>query len=194
MTPICASAVWSVAHAGNVPAENDAVRLIAAAERQIGVTVRYDPAYQSIGFPGGDVAEDRGVCTDVIIRAYRSAFGFDLQREVNADMAANFSAYPKTWGLARPDPSIDHRRVPNLQVFFARRGAELARPATPGAWLPGDLVTQTVAKGLPHIAIVSATLNPAGQHPMVIHNIGRGTVLEDTLGAFPVTGRYRFLA
>jgi uncharacterized protein YijF (DUF1287 family) len=110
--------------------EPNAEKLIAAAESQIGVTRIYDAAYVRIPFPGGDVPAERGVCTDVVVRAYRQAFGYDLQAKLNADMKANFSAYPKRWGLSGPDSNIDHRRVPNLQVFFARQKLELPKPAT----------------------------------------------------------------
>ena len=173
-------------------AEPAAAKLIASATAQVGVTTLYDASYQSLKFPGGDVPVDRGVCTDVVVRAYRAAFNFDLQARVNADMRTNMAAYPNRWGAIRPDANIDHRRVPNLQVFLARQRAEQPRPVDLGGWQPGDLVTQLVPVGLPHIGIVSATLNPAGDALMVLHNIGRGTQLEDTLALFPITGRYRF--
>jgi uncharacterized protein YijF (DUF1287 family) len=165
-------------------------RLVAAAEAQIGVTVTYDPAYVRLAYPGGDVPRDRGVCTDVVIRAYRDAFGIDLQRLVHEDMRANFARYPRSWGLSWPDPNIDHRRVLNLQAFFRRRGRAL--PAdSPGDFAEGDLVTQMLPGNLPHIAIVTGRTGPSGA-PLVVHNIGGGTRLEDRLLDFPVTGRYRF--
>jgi uncharacterized protein YijF (DUF1287 family) len=167
------------------------LQLVAAAEAQIGVTVTYDPAYVRLAYPGGDVPRDRGVCTDVVIRAYRDAFGIDLQRLVHEDMKANFSRYPRSWGLSRPDPNIDHRRVPNLQTFFRRRGRAL--PAeSPEDFAEGDLVTQMLPGNLPHIAIVTGQTG-AGGAPLVVHNIGGGTRLEDRLLDFPLTGRYRFI-
>lgn len=166
-------------------------RLVTAAEGQIGVTVTYDPAYVRLAYPGGDVPRDRGVCTDVVIRAYRDAFGIDLQRLVHEDMRTNFSRYPRNWGLSRPDRNIDHRRVPNLQAFFRRHGRAL--PAdSPKDFAEGDLVTQMLPGNLPHIAIVTGQIGPRGA-PLVVHNIGGGTRLEDRLLDFPVTGRYRFI-
>lgn len=168
--------------------------LVAAAESQIGVTRIYDAAYVNLAFPGGDVPMERGVCTDVVVRAYRKAFNFDLQAAVNADMKAHFGAYPKRWGLSSPDANIDHRRVPNLQVYFARRKAELAKPATPEEWNAGDIVTMLVPGGRPHIGIVSDTLALGTLRPKVIHNIGFGTQNDDILGLLTITGRYRLLA
>jgi uncharacterized protein YijF (DUF1287 family) len=167
-------------------------RLVAAAEAQVGVTVTYDPAYVRLAYPGGDVPRDRGVCTDVVIRAYRDGFGIDLQRLVHEDMRTNFSRYPRSWGLSRPDRNIDHRRVPNLQIFFRRRGRALAAES-PKDFAEGDLVTQMLPGNLPHIAIVTGQTG-AGGAPLVVHNIGGGTRLEDRLLDFPVTGRYRFIA
>jgi uncharacterized protein len=157
------------------------VKLIAAAEAQIGVTMRYDPAYERLKFPGGDVPVERGVCTDVVIRAYRQAFNADLQALVNADMRAAFSAYPRTWGLTAPDSNIDHRRVLNLQVFFRRKGASLPVPNGPGEWQPGDVVAQTLPNGRPHIGIVSAKRHDGHPNLLVIHNIGGGTQAADIL-------------
>ncbi len=169
--------------------------LVRAAESQIGVTRRYDPAYRNIAFPDGDVERTGGVCTDVIIRAYRDGFGYDLQEAVNRDMTRAFSAYPKAWALSRPDPNIDHRRVLNLERFFLRRNAGLPKPDSTGDYLPGDLVTQRVGllrQTRPHIAIVSDRLSVDGLRPLVIHNIGAGTRLEDILETFPVVYRFRF--
>lgn len=164
---------------------------VAAARAQVGKTVLYDPAYRRIAFPNGDVPEDRGVCTDVVIRALRSAYGYDLQRELNTDIRRKPAAYPKRWGLMSADSNIDHRRVPNLQVFFRRRGWE--KPVTQGArdYRAGDLVTQMLPGNLPHIAIVSDRLSAEGR-PLMLHNIGAGAREEDTLFAFPITGHYRF--
>jgi uncharacterized protein len=169
-----------------------AQRLILAARAQVGVTTIYDPAYVALAFPGGDVPRERGVCTDVIVRAYRDGLGLDLQALVNADMRAAFSAYPRTWGLRSTDRNIDHRRVPNLQTFLARRGARLPVSASAKDWQAGDLVTSLVGGTLPHIGIVSDRLAPSGR-PLVIHNIGRGAQEEDVLFAHRITGRFAWV-
>lgn len=166
-----------------------AARLIEAARAQIGVTVRYDPAYTPLAFPGGDVPRERGVCTDVVIRAYRDAFGIDLQSLVNADMREEFSAYPRIWGLRRPDRSIDHRRVPNLRTWLTRQGAELPVPAEAAGWRPGDIFTSLVDQR-PHMGLVSDRRGPDGW--LIVHNIGAGTREEDGLADWPITGRYRW--
>lgn len=164
-------------------------RLPELARRQIGVTVEYDSAYVRLAYPGGDVPVERGVCTDVVIRALR-LLDFDLQKEVHEDMKRNFAAYPKHWGLKRPDKNIDHRRVPNLQTFFKRRGWGLPVTENPADYKPGDLVTSLVGGSLPHIMIVSDRKSEDGT-PLVIHNIGAGTDEEDSLFLFPLTGHYR---
>lgn len=163
-------------------------RLVAAAAAQIGRTVTYDPSYQALAYPGGDVPRDRGVCTDVVIRAYRDGLGIDLQSRVHRDMAANFAAYPKTWGLRRPDRNIDHRRVPNLETFLKRAGAAL--PAgTP--WRAGDLVTQRLPGNLPHILVIDARM-AAPSRPYAIHNVGAGARREDVITAWPIIGHFRW--
>jgi uncharacterized protein len=167
-------------------------KLVEAATGQIGVTTHYDPAYVKLTYPNGDVPMDRGVCTDVVIRAYRLGLGIDLQQLVHEDMNRNFASYPKMWGLAKTDHNIDHRRVPNLQRFFKRQKAELAVSDDFSIYQAGDLVTMMLPGNLPHIGIVSGTSNDAGSKPMLIHNIGGGTQLEDILGHYRVTGRYRF--
>ena len=167
-------------------------RLIAGAEGQIGRTVSYDPAYERIAYPEGDVPIERGVCTDVIIRAYRSGLDVDLQALVHEDMRANFKAYPSMWGLNKPDPNIDHRRVPNLAVFFRRSEASLPVSDDPRDYRPGDIVTQTLPGGLAHIALVTHRANADGTCPLVVHNIGAGARLEDVLFRFAITGHYRF--
>ncbi len=164
--------------------------MIEAARKQIGVTLHYDPAYSGLAFPNGDVPRSRGVCTDVVIRAYRDAFGVDLQSLVNADMKANFARYPKIWGLRRTDRNIDHRRVPNLQVFLKRQGAALPLSHDPGDWQPGDIFTSLVGGRLPHIGIVSN--RTSGSNPMIIHNIGSGTREENLLFAHKLTGHFRW--
>lgn len=180
----------SASAAPPLAAEPWAEKLIDAAQAQIGVTTRYDPAYVRLAYPMGDVPEDRGVCTDVIIRAYRSAFGVDLQQRVHEDMRAAFADYPKIWGLARPDSNIDHRRVPNLERFLDRRKSALPVTEVATDYRPGDLITQRLPGNLPHIAIVSRSPGPAG-HPLVVHNIGGGARLEDTLFGFPIVGHFR---
>jgi uncharacterized protein YijF (DUF1287 family) len=152
--------------------------------------VRYDPAYVSLAYPGGDVPADTGVCTDEVIRTYR-ALGLDLQKLVHEDMKRAFSAYPKNWGLNAPDKNIDHRRVPNLQVFFKRQKASLPVTQDPADYRPGDLITCTVAGKLPHIALVVPA--PDGtSHPWIVHNIGQGPQCEDRLFEYPLTGHYRW--
>lgn len=167
-----------------------ATRIVESARGQIGVTVRYDPDYTAIPFPGGDVPMERGVCTDVIVRAYRS-IGVDLQLLVHQDMKKNFSAYPRNWSLSRPDPNIDHRRVLNLAVFFTRHGEKLPITREPNDYAPGDIVTWRLPRNLPHIGLVSDRKN--GGYPMIIHNIGEGAQIEDILFAFEITGHYRHL-
>lgn len=162
---------------------------VAAARRQIGVTRFYDPAYVTLDYPGGDVPKERGVCTDVVIRALR-AEGLDLQQAVHEDMRAHFDRYPRTWGLRRPDPNIDHRRVPNLQVWFTRQGWSLTPSTRAADYRPGDLVTWMLPGNLPHIGIVSERFHHDGT-PLIIHNIGAGTREENILFAYPITGHYR---
>jgi uncharacterized protein len=161
-----------------------------AASSQIGKTLRYDPAYQALAYPNGDVPIEAGVCTDVVIRALRSGLKLDLQQLVHEDMKSDFQAYPKNWGLKRPDKNIDHRRVPNLQTFFKRKGWQ--RPLTKDAanFKAGDLVTCIVPPNLPHVMVVSARSAPNGR-PLIIHNIGSGTREEDRLFEFKLTGHYR---
>jgi uncharacterized protein len=176
--------------AGPAAAGSEPSRLTAAAREQVGVTVTYDPAYVSLEFPGGDLPRDRGVCTDVVIRALRDGWGVDLQLAVNRDMKADFTAYPGLWGLSRTDRNIDHRRVPNLQTLFARIGAELPLEDGPAPYLPGDIVTWTLPGNLAHIGIVSDRLAKSGV-PLVLHNIGAGAREEDILFSYPMTGHYR---
>ncbi|MGL4319949.1 MAG: DUF1287 domain-containing protein [Paracoccaceae bacterium] len=164
--------------------------LINAARDQVGVTVIYDPAYVSLAFPGGDIERERGVCTDVIIRAFRDAWGVDLQLALNRDMKADFAAYPANWGLATTDRNIDHRRVPNLQTFLSRMGASLPVSSDPAAFQPGDIVTWMLPGNLPHIGILSDQTGASGA-PLVLHNIGSGAQEEDRLFDFPITGHYR---
>mgnify|MGYP000113667134 CR=1 FL=1 len=166
--------------------------LVASARSQIGVTVGYDPSYRNLAFPMGDVDKSTGVCTDVVIRAYRDQ-GKDLQQLVNTDMKKAWHAYPKIWGLSKPDTNIDHRRVPNLEVFFSRHDNSLSLTDKSG-FEPGDLVTWRLpqnGKDLPHIGIVSDKKTVDGT-PLIIHNIGRGAEESDILYRFPITGHYRY--
>jgi len=162
------------------------VAIAAAAERQVGVTVHYDPSYVGLKYPGGDVPLDRGVCSDVVIRAFR-ALGVDLQREVHDDMRASFRDYPQLWGRSGPDANIDHRRVPNLMTFFKRRG-KTAR----GDFAAGDVVAWRLPGGLYHIGVVTADRVPNTTRPYVVHNIGRGAQKEDVLNAYEIIGHYRW--
>ena len=164
-------------------------RLIIAARSQIGQTLHYDPSYVPIDYPGGDIPTLTGVCTDVVIRAFRAAFSFDFQLAVHEDMGRAFETYPSSWGLTRRDPNIDHRRVPNLEVFLARRGAE----ASNLIWQPGDVFTGRLPpSNLPHIAIVSDRRSPRSGNLLLIHNIGRGTEESDWLDGFNAHRRFRF--
>ncbi|MEM7329524.1 MAG: DUF1287 domain-containing protein [Pseudomonadota bacterium] len=163
-------------------------RLITHARSQIGVTTSYDGAYIRLDYPGGDVPRESGVCIDVIIRAYRDAFAFDFQQHVHQDMAANFSAYPKRWGLTRTDRNIDHRRVPNVETWLKRHGHEL--PASD--WQPGDLITCRVGGTLPHIGILSSRKDRQGRWK-AIHNIGLGTLEDSRIWAYGHQRRFRFL-
>lgn len=151
--------------------------------------VVYDPAYYSIPYPNGDIPSDRGVCTDVLIRAYR-AMGIDLQREVHEDMTAHFDLYPDIWGLKLPDSNIDHRRVPNLMTFFRRHG--VVKPITHKAadYGPGDIVCWNLGGAVTHIGIIADSRSGDGLRPMVVHNIGRGQELEDCLFDFRIIGHY----
>lgn len=153
--------------------------------------VIYSPGYYSIPYPNGDVPPDRGVCTDVIIRAYRK-LGIDLQKEVHEDMLSDFKAYPQLWGLRQPDSNIDHRRVPNLMVFFIRHGK--VKPVTqyPGDYLPGDLVCWNLGGSVTHIGIVVNRKSDNGQRNLIVHNIGGGQVLADCLFQFRIIGHYSY--
>lgn len=186
---LCWCAVWCGGPAQ--AAASGAVALAQAAQRQVGITLHYDGAYRTLSYPGGDVPIDRGVCTDVVVRAYRY-FGVDLQKLVHDDMRQAWSAYPRTWGNQRPDPNIDHRRVPNLATFFERKGALLPVTQEAADYRPGDLVTWRLPSGVPHIGIVATERTRDGV-PLIIHNIGRGARIEDALFAYTITGHFRYL-
>lgn len=169
-------------------------KLVGAAIERTNHTVRYDPAYVRIVYPGGDVPADTGVCTDEVIRVYR-ALGVDLQKEVHEDMVQNFSAYPHKWNWfsRRPDSNIDHRRVPNLMVFFQRKGQALGISDKMDDYSPGDLVTWDLGGNVPHIGIVVDKRGPQTGRYMLVHNIGQGPKMEDVLFNWKITGHYRYL-
>ncbi|MES9990448.1 MAG: DUF1287 domain-containing protein [Candidatus Thiodiazotropha sp.] len=175
---------------GGEPAD----RLVSAAVERTKLSVRYDGSYIPIAYPGGDVPNDTGVCTDLLIRSYR-ALDIDLQQRVHEDMAANFDSYPsrRIWGLARADSNIDHRRVPNLQVFFSRHGQKLPVTRQGKDYESGDIVTWMLPGNLPHIGIVTDRFSQETGSPLIVHNIGAGPRLEDMLFAYPITGHYRYL-
>ncbi|MDP2635605.1 MAG: DUF1287 domain-containing protein [Pseudoalteromonas sp.] len=167
--------------------------LVNAANERTAHTVRYDGAYHRIAYPNGDVPANIGVCTDVIIRSYRT-LGIDLQQLVHEDMRDNFSSYPSTriWGLTKPDSNIDHRRVPNLQTFFKRHGTVLAITNDADSYKAGDIVTWMLPGNLPHIGIVVNELAPDNKTPLIVHNIGAGPQREDVLFSYKITGHYRY--
>ena len=168
----------------------DGGTLARAAIQQVGVTVHYDPMYRRIAYPNGDVPRDRGVCTDVVIRAFRT-IGIDLQQKVHEDMGRNFAAYPRKWGLSVTDSNIDHRRVPNLQKWFERQRRSLPVSARAADYRAGDVVSWKLDNGLDHVGVVSANRGGDGR-PLVVHNIGRGAREEDVLFAWRITGHYRW--
>lgn len=153
--------------------------------------VEYIPSYVGIKYPNGDVPPKTGVCTDVVIRAYRK-LNIDLQKEVHEDMVASFSKYPKIWGLKTTDKNIDHRRVPNLEVFFERKGEKLAVSQNPSNYKTGDLVTWMIGDKLPHIGIITHLKSSDGNRPMIVHNVGSGQVLEDCLLSWKIVGHFRY--
>ena len=165
-------------------------KLVRSARSQIGQTVSYDPAYRKVKYPLGDVPQITGVCSDVIVRALRGQ-GIDLQSSIHEDMKRNFSAYPNKWGLTKPDPNIDHRRVPNLTTYFQRQGFSRKVTDRGQDFAAGDIVTWDLGRGITHIGIVSDRRTTKGT-PLVIHNIGRGTQEEDVLFAYQITGQYRW--
>lgn len=171
--------------------EGFSVRLSRAAIGRTKQNVRYDGRYFKISYPNGDVPESIGVCTDVVIRSYRK-LGIDLQRDVHEEMQKDFSAFPDNWGLNHPDPNIDHRRVPNLQVLFEKHGVVLPVTHDPNDYHTGDLVTWMLDGRLPHIGIVVDRRSVDGRRPLLAHNIGAGPVVEDMLFDYPITGHYRY--
>lgn len=166
-------------------------KLSAAAISIIDADIAYTPNYISIKYPNGDVPAKTGVCTDVVIRSYRK-LGIDLQKEVHEDMINNFSKYPKTWGLKKTDTNIDHRRVPNLEVFFARKGQKLSVTEKTNDYKTGELVTWMINGKLPHIGIVTNKKSPDGKRLMIVHNVGGGQVLEDCLFSWKIVGHFKY--
>lgn len=168
-------------------------RLVAAAIERTHHTVHYVSDYVRIPYPGGDVPADTGVCTDEIIRSYR-VVGVDLQKEVHEDMTANFSEYPnqRRWQLAYPDSNIDHRRVPNLRVFFQRKGESLPITSRAADYAPGDLITWDLGRGVPHIGMVVDQKSPWSGRYLIVHNIGEGPKMEDAMFNWKITGHYRY--
>jgi len=173
-------------------AASTADAIVTAAHARTNVNVRYDPKYVKLTYPGGDVPADTGVCTDVIIRTYRAAFGFDFQKAIHEDMRANFKAYPQSWGLKRPDKNIDHRRVPNIERYLTRKGAAVAITKNPDDYQPGDIVSWRLGGRLPHIGIVSENKSSWGT-PLIIHNVGAGPVEDDLLFNTQINGHFRFI-
>lgn len=167
------------------------IRLARAAEERTRHRVRYNPAYVKLAYPGGDVPKNTGVCSDVVIRAYRR-LGIDLQVKVHEDMRKHFAKYPKIWGLKSTDTNIDHRRVPNLMVFFQRHGIVLDKSPRAAAYAPGDIVTWDLGGGTAHIGIVSSI--KIKSRYAIVHNIGAGPKLEDVLFNWKITGHYRYKA
>ena len=166
-------------------------RLSDAAIKLTGDKVIYDPSYFSIPYPNGDIPADRGVCTDVIIRAYRK-LGIDLHKEVHEDMAKNFKVYPKKWGMKTTDKNIDHRRVPNLMTFFSRYGHSLPITTLAADYKPGDIVSWDLGKGVTHIGIVIDQKSADGLRNLIVHNIGLGQEISDCLFKYTIIGHHRY--
>lgn len=167
------------------------IKLAKNAESLADQSVIYNPQYFTIDYPNGDIPTKYGVCTDVVIRAYRKV-GIDLQKELHEDMKKNFNLYPKDWGLKYPDKNIDHRRVPNLMTFFTRFGEKLSNSSYPDQYKPGDIVCWNLGGGINHIGLVTNIKSQDGKRFKIIHNIGAGQVIEDVLFEFKIIGHYRY--
>ncbi len=175
-----------------ISAQDDfALKLNNAATELTKQNVTYDSRYFSIGYPNGDIPKDKGVCTDVIIRAYRT-LGIDLQKEVHEDMISNFDKYPKNWGLKSTDTNIDHRRVHNLMTFFSQHGETKSITSNPADYLPGDIVTWDLGRGIPHIGIVINKKSPDNKRFLTVHNIGNGQEISDCLFKYKITGHFTY--
>lgn len=183
---------WLLLFPFSALADDGSEAIVTSARERTKADIRYDPKYVKLTYPNGDVSPDTGVCTDVIVRTYRNAFSFDFQKAVHEDMRANFSAYPKIWGLSRPDRNIDHRRVPNLEAFLKRKNASLPLTKDPKDYLPGDIVSWRLGGRVAHIGIVSDKKTWDGT-PLVIHNIGGGPVEDNILWVDQMTGHFRFV-
>jgi len=165
-------------------------QMLDGAIAQAGVTTEYDPAYVALDYPNGDVPEKTGVCSDVVVRAFRKA-GLDLQKEVHEDMKAARSEYPTKWGANAPDKNIDHRRVLNLMKYFERRGKSLPISDAAVDYQPGDVVAWELSSGIDHIGIVTNMLSESADQYLIVHNIGAGTRIEDVMFAWTIKGHYR---
>lgn len=192
LAPVLLAAAIAIHAEKNQEQQQFLHRLATAAEERANHVVRYDPGYVPIAYPGGDVPPDTGVCTDEVIRAYRT-LGIDLQKEVHEDMLAHFEAYPSRsiWKLPHPDANIDHRRVPNLRVFFMREGESLPITSRAKDYTAGELVTWDLGHGLTHIGMVVERTTLTGRH-LIEHNIGSGPKVEDVLFDWKITGHYRY--
>ena len=192
MKQILLNSIFFLLTSVTVSGQNDFYEILADSALTLTADrVTYDPSYFKLDYPNGDVPSDKGVCTDVIIRAYRK-LGIDLQKEVHEDMKLNFGMYPKNWGLSQPDTNIDHRRVPNLMKYFERHGTVLPITQNPTDYKPGDIVCWNLGGGITHIGIVSDKKVKNSERPLIIHNIGSGQVLEDVLFDFRIIGHYRY--
>jgi uncharacterized protein YijF (DUF1287 family) len=169
-------------------------KLSDAAIAIIDPNIIYDPSYFAIKYPNGDVPKNKGVCTDVIIRSYRK-LGVDLQKEVHEDMKSHFSKYPnlKKWGMTKTDSNIDHRRVPNLEIFFERKGTKLAVSKNANEYKTGEIVTWLINNKLPHIGIITNRKSTDGKRNLIVHNVGNGQVLEDCLFSYTIVGHYKYV-
>lgn len=170
-----------------------AERLSQVAISIIDPTIDYDSAYFSIQYPNGDVPAKKGVCTDVVIRSYRK-LGIDLQKEVHEDMVENFDAYPnlKNWGMTKTDTNIDHRRVPNLEIFFERKGTKLPVTQNSNDYKTGEIVTWMINDKLPHIGIITSKKSKDGKRNLIVHNVGNGQVLQDCLFEYKIVGHFKY--
>ena len=171
--------------------KNFETRLSDAAVSIIDKSIEYDGSYTEIPYPNGDVDKTKGVCTDVVIRTYRK-LGIDLQKNVHEDMAKNFAKYPQKWGLKGTDTNIDHRRVPNLEVFFARKGEKLAVTQNGNDYKTGEIVTWMIGNKLPHIGIVTNRKTADGKRNLIVHNVGNGQVMEDCLFRYKIVGHFKY--
>jgi uncharacterized protein YijF (DUF1287 family) len=165
-------------------------QVVDSAIEQIGQTFEYDPSYEKLGYPNGDVPVERGVCADVVVRGFRKA-GVELQKEVHEDMSRNFDAYPKKWGATKPDSNIDHRMVANLMTFFERRAKSVPITNAPSDYLPGDVVAWELDTHLLHIGIVTDARLKGMRNYLIVHNIGAGARIEDVLMSWKIIGHYR---